>query len=171
MNALRDQYSGKGNDGKIQALHKIDGPCGHYMDNFNVSILFLKWVSDTTEHIFCLHSLQKARLLGVINLLFGLWKMSLPYPLHTDTIVLCYIYPGTSISIRWCSLPPGNELYAPNVTFNFYILFHKFHVDLSSNMCNAMICFRHVHYVHYIVSYIFHVNLQVWYYICRNITS
>lgn len=32
----------KGNDGKIQALHKIDGPCGHYMANLNVSILFLK---------------------------------------------------------------------------------------------------------------------------------
>ncbi len=32
-----------------------------------------------------------------------------------ETIVLCYIYPGATISIRCCSLPPGNDLHAPNV--------------------------------------------------------
>ena len=36
------------------------------------------------------------------------------------TIVLCYIYPGTRISIRYCSLPPGNELHAPNACCGKY---------------------------------------------------
>ena len=35
---------------------------------------------------------------------------------YEKTIVLYYyIYPGISISTTWCSLPPGNELHAPNV--------------------------------------------------------
>ena len=50
-----------------------------------------------------------------------------------ETIVLCYIYPGTSISVRWCSLPPGNELHAPNYGSGFGLLCIMDETNMSFN--------------------------------------